>query len=88
MSSILPFVSTSHPPYTDKKEDLMPEPTAFEIACTKEAAGTDWPDLAGIVFKAPVVVVETRSCVRCARPVEGDRCPSCRAHQGTYAGSL
>ena len=70
----------------------MPEPTEFEIKCTQEAAGIPWPDLTGIVFKAavkaPVVVVVTRSCVRCARPVEGDRCPSCRAHQGTYAGSL
>jgi len=78
-------------PFTDRKKQLMSAPTAFELACTKEAAGTPWPDLSQIVFKAPEVVpvvVVTRSCVRCARPVEGDRCPSCRAHQGTYAGSL
>ena len=69
----------------------MTTPTAFEIACTKEAAGTLWPDLSGIVFKAPaavpVVVVETRACVRCARPVEGDRCPACRAHQSSYVSA-
>jgi rubrerythrin len=63
-------------------------PTPFEIACTKEAMGAEpWPDLSTLVFKAPVVVVETRSCIRCTKPVEGDRCPSCRAHQGTYAAS-
>ena len=77
---------------TKEKEKLMPTPTAFEIACTKEAAGTAWPDLSGIVFKAPevvpVVVVVTRSCVRCARPVEGDRCPTCRAIQSTYVSAL
>jgi hypothetical protein len=61
----------------------MTEPSAFEIKCYEETA-TPWPDLSGIGLKAPVVVVETRSCIRCAKPVEGDRCPSCRAHQGTY----
>jgi len=65
----------------------MTEPTAFELACTKEAAGTTWPDLSTLVFKAPVVVVQTRSCVRCTKPVEGDRCPSCRAIQSTYAAA-
>jgi hypothetical protein len=67
----------------------MPEPTEFEIKCYEEAAGIPWPDLSHIkaVFKAPDVVVETRSCVRCAKPVTGDRCPACRAHQGTYAGA-
>ncbi|HEY5179604.1 MAG TPA: hypothetical protein VIJ07_07500 [Dermatophilaceae bacterium] len=62
----------------------MPSPSEFEIKCTQEAEGIPWPDLTGIVFKAPVVVVQTRSCVRCTKPVEGDRCPACRAHQGTY----
>lgn len=62
----------------------MTTPTAFEIKCAEECSGIPWPDLSGIVFKAPVVVVETRSCVRCTKPVEGDRCPACRAHQGTY----
>ena len=71
----------------------MPTPTAFELACTKEAMGAaePWPDLSHLTFKAPapvpVVVIETRSCVRCARPVEGDRCPSCRAIQSTYVSA-
>ena len=68
------------------------QPTEFEIKCTQEAAGIPWPDLTGIVFKAPVVVpvvvVQTRSCIRCAKPVEGDRCPACRAHQSTYVSAL
>jgi len=68
----------------------MPTPTKFEIKCYEEAAAP-WPDLSNLVFKAPVVpvvVIETRSCVRCARPVEGDRCPSCRAIQSTYVSAL
>ena len=66
----------------------MPTPTAFELACTKEAMGAEpWPDLSNLVFKAPVVVVVTRSCVRCTKPVEGDRCPACRAIQSTYVAA-
>jgi hypothetical protein len=67
----------------------MTEPTAFEIKCYEEAAGIPWPDLSHIkaVFKAPDVV-EKRSCVRCSKPVEGDRCDHCRAHQNTYGGAL
>jgi hypothetical protein len=72
----------------------MTTPTEFELACTKEAAGTPWPDLQ-ILFKAiddslvkaPVVIVQTRSCVRCTKPVEGDRCPSCRAIQSSYVSA-
>jgi len=64
------------------------QPTEFEIKCAEECNGGAWPDLSQIVFKAPVVVpvvvVQTRSCIRCTKPVEGDRCPACRAHQGTY----
>ena len=64
----------------------MPTPTEFEIACTKEALGdTPWPDLSRIVYKAPQ---ETRACVRCQRPVTGDRCDHCRAHQSTYGGEI
>jgi hypothetical protein len=67
----------------------MPSPSEFEIKCAEESMGILWPDLSHIkaVFKAPVVVVETRSCVRCARPVEGDRCPSCRASQAGYVAT-
>jgi len=68
----------------------MPEPTEFERKCAQEVMGTPWPDLSGIKAvsrAAPVVVVEERVCVRCARPVEGDRCPACRAHQSTYGGA-
>ena len=66
----------------------MSEPTEFQKSCYAEVADP-WPDLSHIkaVFKAPVVVVETRSCVRCAKPVEGDRCPSCRAIQSTYVSA-
>lgn len=75
------------------------QPTEFQIKCAEECNGGAWPDLSTIVFKAPndlrditevvpVVTLETRSCIRCAKPVEGDRCPACRAHQGTYAGAL
>jgi hypothetical protein len=64
----------------------MSDPTEFQIKCAEECC-TPWPDLSALVFKAPVVVVETRSCVRCTKPVEGDRCPSCRAIQSTYVSA-
>jgi hypothetical protein len=63
---------------------------AFDAEFAEEAAARR-KVLSGIVFKAPaaapVVVVEKRSCVRCSKPVEGDRCPACRAHQSSYGGA-
>ena len=75
-------------PVNPGNEETMPAPTEFEIACAKEAMGTPWPDISHVTFKAPVdvVQVETHACVRCRRPVTGDRCDHCRAHQSTYRG--
>ena len=61
----------------------MPIPTMFEIKCATESGGTPWPDLSTIKFLDPAEVV-TRSCIRCQRPVEGDRCGHCRAIQSSY----
>lgn len=65
----------------------MPTPTELEIK-TAEDCFAPWPDISHITYKAPVVAapVETRACVRCQRPVTGDRCDHCRAHQNTYGG--
>jgi hypothetical protein len=81
-------------------EPKMPTPTAFEIKTAAESVGTPWPNIttlfksidarmkAGIDYDtietpAPVGVV-TRSCVRCTRPVEGEKCGHCRAIQSSY----
>ena len=62
----------------------MPTPTEFELKCTAEAIGdSPWPDLSAVKWIAPETV-EVRSCVRCKRPVDGNRCPHCRAHQDSY----
>ena len=67
----------------------MPAPTEFEIKCAEEAMGGEpWPDLSHITCKTPApVVVVTRACVRCKRPVTGDKCPTCRAYQDTYVSA-
>jgi hypothetical protein len=65
----------------------MSVPTPFEIKCAEEASGSPWPDLSQITSKVPAVV-EPRPCVRCRRPVTGDKCPTCRAYQATYTGAL
>jgi len=68
----------------------MSDPTEFQIKCAQEACGGEpWPDLSHITFKAPAepVVVVTRACVRCRRPVTGEQCPTCRAYQDTYVSA-
>lgn len=67
----------------------MPAPTELQIKVAHECNGGPWPDLNRITFKAPAapVVVLTRACVRCRRPVTGEQCPVCRAYQGTYVSA-
>jgi hypothetical protein len=66
----------------------MPAPTDFEIKCAEECNGGPWPDLSAITFKAPAapVVVVTRACVRCQRPVTGDRCDLAAGERAEHAG--
>ncbi|TFC26993.1 hypothetical protein E3O55_13010 [Cryobacterium sp. MDB1-18-2] len=76
----------------------MPTPTAFEIKCANESMGIPRPDLtalfksidarmeAGIDYDTPETPapVVTRLCIRCERPVEGEKCGHCRAIQSSY----
>jgi hypothetical protein len=57
----------------------------FKSIDDRMKAGIDY-DTIETVTPAPTEV-GTRSCVRCQRPVEGERCGHCRAIQASYVAT-